>query len=299
MNERIRAAVLSAFAADSLALGLHWIYNTRVIDRKYGRVASLLKPELARFHAGKERGDFTHYGDQMLLLLETVVADGGFDEASLARRWHAFAAGYGGYMDKASQATLANFESGKSFPETGSDSTDLAGAARIAPLLIACPPDRPDELAAAAVAQTRLTHDHPEVLAAAELFARAACRVLGGERPVAALQAALGDTEGAERVREYVEEGFDSRGLETRQAILDLGQACAVADALPSTVHLVATYEDDLATALVENIMAGGDSAARGLLVGLLLGADQGAGAIPADWLNGMNAYPRIAQLLG
>ena len=75
MQDNRKAAILAAFAADALALGVHWIYNTHVIDRKYGRVEDLLAPQLAKFHAGKRRGDFTHYGDQMLLLLETVAGD--------------------------------------------------------------------------------------------------------------------------------------------------------------------------------------------------------------------------------
>ena len=298
MHDHVRAAVLAAFAADALSLGVHWIYNTRVIDRKYGRVETLLKPELAKFHAGKEKGDLTHYGDQMLLLLETVVAAGGFDPQAFAARWQAFAANYGGYMDKASKETLENFSAGKRYPATGSASTDLAGAARIAPLLIHYH-QRPEELVAAARDQTAVTHNHPEVIACAELYARAVFRVLAGSRPVAALKDALEETAGADRIRDFIAAGLDSQGLDTRAAILDLGQACEVAQALPSTIHLIASYEDDLKTALVENIMAGGDSAARGMLVGLLLGADQGRQAVPGDWLSGINAYRRISGLLG
>jgi ADP-ribosylglycohydrolase len=49
---------------------------------------------------------------------------------------------------------------------------------------------------------------------------------------------------------------------------------------------------------LVENIMAGGDSAGRGLLVGMVLGAHLGMEAIPPEWLNDMKAYPQIVDLL-
>ena len=38
MKEKPQAMVLASFAADSLALGVHWIYNPRVIDKKFGRV---------------------------------------------------------------------------------------------------------------------------------------------------------------------------------------------------------------------------------------------------------------------
>ncbi|MGA2940205.1 MAG: ADP-ribosylglycohydrolase family protein, partial [Syntrophobacteraceae bacterium] len=43
----------------------------------------------------------------------------------------------------------------------------------------------------------------------------------------------------------------------------------------------------NLREALVENVMAGGDSAARGLVVGMILGAHLGFEAIPSEWLSG------------
>ena len=62
--------------------------------------------------------------------------------------------------------------------------------------------------------------------------------------------------------------------------------------------RVIAKYENDLQAALVENVMAGGDSAGRGLLVGLVLGAHLGIEAIPPEWLNDMKAYPQIVDML-
>ena len=76
-DNRIKAAVIGAFVADALSLGVHWVYNTGVIDKKLGRVEHYYDP-LTSYHKGKKAGDFTHYGDQMLVLLESV-SGGGFD----------------------------------------------------------------------------------------------------------------------------------------------------------------------------------------------------------------------------
>jgi hypothetical protein len=49
-----------------------------------------------------------------------------------------------------------------------------------------------------------------------------------------------------------------------------------VAAAFPATVHLIAKFEDRLEEGMIENVMAGGDSAGRGLLADLVLGAHGG-----------------------
>jgi len=45
--------------------------------------------------------------------------------------------------------------------------------------------------------------------------------------------------------------------------------------------------------------MAGGDSSARGMLTGLILGSYQGIDSIPDVWFTDMIAYERILDLLG
>jgi hypothetical protein len=44
--------------------------------------------------------------------------------------------------------------------------------------------------------------------------------------------------------------------------------------------------------------MAGGDSAARGMAVGMLLGAWLGEGGLPKTWLEQMNRTDQIDHLL-
>ncbi len=109
MNDNAKAMVLASSIGDALSLGVHWVYNTNVIDKKYGRVTDMLAPKLASFHRGKTEGDFTHYGDQTLLLLESVASGNGFDPNRFADDWRAFFEEYEGYIDKATQATQANF----------------------------------------------------------------------------------------------------------------------------------------------------------------------------------------------
>ena len=297
MKEKIKASILASFAADTLALGVHWIYNTHVIDRKYGRVESLLKPELAKYHAGREKGDFTHYGDQTLVLLRTVREGSGFDLDAYFLNWQALFKDYDGYMDHATKETLENITGGKSPREAGSSSDDLSGASRIAPLLL-YRYDNLEKLVEDARAQTAMTHNNSRVVAAAGFFAGVLYQVIHGLPPVDAMEASLKDFNTDGFIAGAVRKGLESKDLETRGAILDFGQMCSVDGALSSTIHLIARYHSDLKSALVENIMAGGDCAARGMIVGMILGAGNGIEAIPVSWLSEMNQFSAIEKMI-
>lgn len=87
MQKKAEAMVLASFAADALALGAHWIYDTAVIDNEIGRVDRLRKPAPDSFHDTKQAGEFTHYGDQALVLLSSIADCRGFDLDHFARSW--------------------------------------------------------------------------------------------------------------------------------------------------------------------------------------------------------------------
>ncbi|MEN8689400.1 MAG: ADP-ribosylglycohydrolase family protein, partial [Desulfobacterales bacterium] len=113
MKKKAEAMVLASFAADSLALGAHWIYDTAVIDNEFGRVDRLRKPAPDSFHDTKEAGEFTHYGDQTLVLLSSIADCGGFDLDHFARSWQNLFQDYTGYRDHATRETLKNFAENK------------------------------------------------------------------------------------------------------------------------------------------------------------------------------------------
>jgi len=297
MNSKAKAMVLASFAADSLSLGVHWIYNTNVIDKKWGRVETYIKPERPTYHPTKDLGEFTHYGDQTMLLLESVSARAGFDLKDFADRWQAFFNTYDGYFDNATKATIENIASGKPSTESGSDSDDLAGAARIAPLAYVYQNDL-EPLINSVRAQTALTHNNSLIIDTAEYFARVVWNVLQGQTPSESLKTAKTATLDTEPYSNWVDAGLESTAGDTRQVIKDFGQMCEVNAAFPGVVHLIAKYENDLYGALVENAMAGGDSAGRGLIVGLIVGAHKGMESIPDPWLTDLKAYDRIMNLM-
>ena len=132
-----------------------------------------------------------------------------------------------------------------------------------------------------------MTHNNHVVIESAALLARITLEALKGTSPLDALQKLLSDEPEDYILSPLIEAGLKSKGQDTRQTILGFGQMCEAGSALPSVIHLLATYENDIKNALIENVMAGGDSAARGMIVGMVLGAYHGENAgIPDDIIN-------------
>jgi len=298
MEEKLKALVISSLLGDSMAMPVHWIYDTSEIDQRFGRVEELIPPSKGSYHGASQAGEFTHYGDQVMVLLKSLAACSGFDLDQFAQDWRGLFQGYKGYFDHATKTTLKNFEAGKGPFHSGSPSTDLAGAARIAPLVYCYADDLP-LLVSSCRAQTAMTHNNPMVIEASELFSVLVSKVLSGSTPTAVLkELSEGDRVGSAPFGQWIEEGLHSVNKDTRDAVGEFGQSCAIESAFPAVVHLVAKYENDLREGLVENVMAGGDSAARGLLVGMILAAHNGMKALPAEWLSDLKSYRQIMDLL-
>jgi ADP-ribosylglycohydrolase len=297
MKENGKSMVLASFVADSLALGVHWIYDTAQIEKEFGRVDAFLKPGSDSYHPTKERGEFTHYGDQTFVLLESLAAKRGFDLDDFATRWRRLFERYDGYYDQATKATLQNFSLDKTPVDAGSPSNELSGASRVAPLVF-CYQDDLDTLVEAARDQTRMTHNNPDVIDGAEFFARVSWLVLRGTPPIRALEEVSYERFVKSPLLHWVRDGIESKGVESVSAIARFGQSCHVDDAFAGVVHLIAKYENNLEEALIQAVMAGGDSAGRGMVVGMILGAHLGEQALPEQWISGLQRRGEILDFL-
>ena len=290
---------ITSLVADALSLGPHWIYSQREIAEKFGKITGYSDPA-ASYHAGKHAGDFTHYGDQTMVLLRSLASHGGFDLESFAADWRAFWENpeTQSYRDGATKVALDYLRSGLPAAQVTSPANDIAGAARIAPLfLLKWKSD--DDLIAAARAQTGLTHGDPAVIEAAEFFARVTLAVQSG----ATIPDALRDVASLPSWNAIPNEWFEAAVVSSASPVTDSaatkahGLTCHVPDAFPAICDLLMRHPDDVISALTANAEAGGDSAARGMMLGMVYGAQQDATPFPAEWLSGLSAYDEIQQL--
>lgn len=292
--------VLVSFIGDALALGPHWIYDQDEIRSKIGRVTSYCAP-LSTYHPGKSAGDFTHYGDQTLILLRSVAEDSAFVLERFIPRWRAFWEDQTNvtYRDGATRQTLDHLQAGVPPERAGSDSHDIAGAVRIGPLFL-LEWQNEDALIEAIRRETAFTHPRDEVVASAEFFGRVVLAARAGATIPDALDSVmtlktwsgLRESWLAAARASAASNATDSLALKT------YGLNCHTDSAFPGICHLLLRYPADPASALIENATAGGDCAARGMILGLVYGAKYPAATLPEEWLSGLNARGKIADLI-
>ena len=271
----------AALVADAFSLGAHWVYDQEEIAEAYPHGMREFSDPLTEYHKSKRAGDLTHYGDQAVILHDSIEERGGFEKDGWREDWVGAMQGFRGYVDGATKETL------KTAGKAPSSSSDLGGAARIAPILDL---DLPlDDAIDAARAQTSLTHGDAAVADAAEFFTRAAYAVKNGAIFEDALDAAA--AEGSYKkldVEEHLEKARELRDENFPMVAEELGQACGVENAFPLALYFLLRPETDFEKTLSDNAMAGGDSSARAMLIALLFAAEDTD--VATEWVEGLRA---------
>ncbi len=297
MKDKAKDMVKASLAADSLALGVHWIYDTDKLKSDYGRVEQLLAPGPGSFHPTKLRGEFTHYGDQTLTLLGAIARTGRFEPDQFFQDWQASFETYSGYLDMATKATLKNIAAGKGVDASGSASNDIAGAARISPILLL---HRNDSRAAdrAVRSQTRMTHNDEATIDTAAFFARVCLACLDGTPPSVAIEQIADNAFSNSPVEIWARQGLGAVDRESLDAVSGFGLSCHTPEAFSGVNQIIARYEGNPGEGIVEAVMAGGDNAARASIVAQVLTAWNGADEAVNNWFAQLKEVDRIRSLI-
>lgn len=289
-ENRRAGMLLGSFVAESLSLGVHWIYDPELLAKKFGYVTRYHAPGPDSYHPSKTAGDQGHVGDQALILVDSLRQEGAWEPVSFISAWTKSWPGYNDYIDRATKTVLENLQNGAEQLQAASESDELAGPARMAPLLAFLASAPEDQVVSAAIAQTRLTHASMEAEEAAIFFSKTSYRILYG----ANLESTVRELAPA-----WALDIADAQlGSESVEAIGNIGRACPIKAALPAVIYLILKFGGNYEKAISENAMAGGDNCARGLALGLVLGARHGAGAIPEHLLADLTNRSRIESML-
>lgn len=306
-RERLLGAIWGQFVGDALALGSHWHYNLAERARLYpGGIRGFERPVEGHYHAGREPGDPTHYGDAALVLLRSVALAGRADPQDYGARFVALFGdeSYRGYLDKPTRLTVqawrdhARDRPGEPFDfQHGADDHQNVTTSRLAPVVVRHAEDPALETIVRAI--VRVCQDNAEAIAHAQVHGRILRRLFRGEDLEPALFAVLDGRDGPlpEGLAQRWRDVQAMRGQSVVDATGELGRACYLSSSFPATLHAALRHGDEPETALLECVRAGGDNASRAAVLGAWLGAAHGLDAIPMAWRERLTHKAEIGRL--
>lgn len=290
-DEKRKAMWLGSITGDAFVLGGHWIYDLKKLESAFPDYDRPQQPLPDSYHKNKKLGDQTHYGDQTRHLWEYLAENQGvYDPDKYRKEWMKFIAEFNGYMDGASRESLTALKNNIQF---GSSSDELGGTARLAAVYYWM--EDSEQALAAAIDQSRMTHDSQKATAITVLISLALEILLAesGSESSSTVWDALDQS----RIKMVAENKFEMKqisdsfeaarvqnDLSARSIARNLGQSCHAHHALPAIMAILKQTED-YKSAMKLNVMVGGDSASRAMIIGALLGAKSGMDCIPQDWL--------------
>jgi len=281
MHNQISNSIIASLIADTYALGAHWVYEEEQL-KNLPIDWETLNDAQSMWHQGKVKGDFTHYGDQTLYLLEYMSQNKEFDKNNYYSFWSDKMSNYTGYVDGATRNALVKI---------GSESNDLSICGHIAPLLINA--DTKDIFIKRAKEFTEITHNSKLAIDSTTFFAELLWDSLENQDIKGNIQLLKNKYPA---LLTWIDAGVKSKDADTFRIIREFGPACGIDGGFAGVIHLL-SLEDDFKTVMQKNAKAGGDSSARGMVVAMILGA-QNNFKLPQEWMNGINTIEDIKDYL-
>lgn len=280
MKNKIKKSILSSFVCDSYSLGSHWVYDEKELSSSNIDWTSVNTP-LSLWHKGKSSGDFTHYGDQTLFLLEFLSQNKNFDKQEYYSFWKEKMSNYDGYIDGSSREALENI---------GASSNDLSICGRIAPLL-KCSSSK-EAFLENVTEFTSITHNSELALNASSFFAELLWFSQNSD-DIATIISVLKPN--YPMFVKWIDEASKKKENNSFETIRDFGPACGIDGGFAGVIYLL-LQEKSFKELMIENAKAGGDSSARGMIVAMILGMNSES-ELPKEWLSKMNKLAHIESL--
>jgi len=257
------------------------------------------------YHAGLRGGDNTLNLLCVRVLLRTMNATERYDSGDFLRAYVAFMTTPGSHDDTYAESYhrdfFARYARGIS-PERcagaeGHDTASIGGLVALPPVIVAAMrEDDPAAVDHTLLAHLRLTHRSTTL----ERYALALGRLLpqllkAPASQIRPLACAVAESFGFPATR-VVERVNRERLSDIHVIGSQLSPACYIEHSLPAVLYLAARYSDDFEAALIANTNVGGDNCHRGAVLGAIMGASLGYGAIPDRWIQGLRSRGELHE---
>jgi ADP-ribosyl-[dinitrogen reductase] hydrolase len=324
-RSRCRAALLGVMIGDALAMPVHWYYDREALARDYGHVEDYLAPHGhhpdswmdrygnapletgidifhdqapywgqsgVHYHRNLHPGENTLNVRLLVLLMQSLIDNGGYVPDDYLQRLVRFMTTPGThndtYIDAYLRAFFGKYARGHALKDCGIEEKHLSGLIGLVPFIAAGGEDR-DAARASALEHMHLTHRGPLMTEAAELV----MDLLLALREGCPFPQAMSEL-ARRRDSDFLKHAFE-RWIErpdTEVADRETGTGCFLPEALPLVFFLALKYHDRPEAGLVANTNLGGNNAARGAVLGALLGMANGGAAWPQRWVEGLRSAP-------
>ena len=316
-----RGTLYGLCIGDALAMPVHWYYNRASLFNDYGRVTDYMAPRnphpdsilwRSTYVAPNARGEILHdqarywgrknihyhqflkAGENTLnvqicrLLIESINQTGTYDADDFLGRYITFMTSPGNhrdtYVEEYHRNFFANYARGVPPRQCGVAEKHIGGLIGMVPILLLYL-DRPEKARKAALAHLALTHPGLKMETAGSLFSDILLKVLNGAQLEEAIRAEI-----EAQHNPLLGHPFTRLLNQPDDRVIGpyFSTACYVEDSVPAVVYLALKYHDDPENALIANTNLGGDNAARGAVLGALLGAAHGVENFPDRWVDGL-----------
>jgi ADP-ribosylglycohydrolase len=320
-NSKPRGTLYGLCIGDALAMPVHWYYNRQALFQDYGRVTDYLVPRnphpdsilwRSKYAASNSRGEILHdqaafwgkrgihyhqflrAGENTLnvkisrLLMESLAQNGGYDADDFLNRYIVFMTTPGNhrdtYIEECHRNFFTNYARGMSARKCGVDEKHIGGLVGMIPIVVFYR-HHPEKARNKALAHLALTHPGAKMADAASLLVELLLRVFEGKSLQGAILAEIEKQRSPlvghpfTKWLDHADDGVIGPRFST---------ACYVEDSVPAVLYLALKYHDDPENALIVNTNLGGDNAARGAVLGALLGAYHGVQGFPYRWIDGL-----------
>jgi ADP-ribosyl-[dinitrogen reductase] hydrolase len=321
IHSKSRGTLCGLCIGDALAMPVHWYYNRQALAEDYGWVSDYLAPRnphpdsilwRSSYVAPNARGEILHNqaqywgqkgihyhqflkaGENTLnvqicrLLIESINQTGTYNADDFLRRYITFMTTPGNhqdtYIEECHRNFFANYARGLAPSSCGHEEKHIGGLVGIVPIVVFYF-KQPKKAREAALAHLALTHPGLKMETAGSLVIDILLKVLNG---VPLKKAILEEIE--TQNNPLLGHPFTKWLDDPDEWVIGprLSPACYVEDSVPAVIYLALKYHQDPEKALIVNTNLGGDNAARGSVLGALMGALHGVEKFPRRWIDGL-----------
>ena len=258
-------------------------------------------------HAGKQAGEQSHYGESYLLNLRHLSAQEKFITRIFQQDFIAtFGPGgsFNGYIDSPTRQSLQNIQALDLNDDDNNANTEPSGAddhqiPALTPVSALCAHHPAGELTdTEIISAIHVTHNNDLAVNCGLYYSKVLQAVLNGNSIAESFAGAAAHVPDA--IKDRMTDALNMPATDLDSAATLFGQVCGLEETIPLSAYILSN-STSYQQAIEMNILAGGDSCGRAMMLGAIAGAHFGLGdieGIPHAWLLRLKRQQDIAVLL-